>query len=112
MSEPHARQVIPAGNHTTLDYLFPILDLLIERGHPPVSEKADHGFEPRPHGWECALIGRLTPEDWAATNERFVLPNRITYHPEAEGGYGLIRDGANYVDIFGAWIADDDDLPT
>lgn len=102
MSEPDQRQVIPAGDQTTLDYLFPIVDLLIERGLVPVDEVTDHGFRPAPDAWRCPLRGVITPEDWAAVNERFVVPRTIVYIREAWVGGGTITDNLNYVDIIGA----------
>jgi hypothetical protein len=91
------RRVIPPGEQERpLDVLAPIVELLIERGHPPIAFPDKLGFRPSPSGWVCSLEGAITPEDWAAVNEHFDLPETITYVT------GAIRDTANWVDIEGA----------
>lgn len=43
----------------------------------------------------CQLTRTFTEEDWAAINERFVIPDNIVFY------HGLIRDNANGVDMLG-----------
>lgn len=101
------RQVIPGGSHEdAIAHLFPIVRLLMERGHPPIRGDVELGFCPRPDGWECALLNPITAEDWAAVNDRFALPDSIVYHHP-----NLIRDNANWVDIIGARTSDGERQP-
>lgn len=103
MNHNDGRVVVPAGSHEdAIAHLFPIVDLLIERGLQPVDEVMDHGFRPAPDGWRCPLLGVITPQDWEAVNDHFALPSSIAFMPWAWGGGGMIRDSANYVDIIGA----------
>jgi hypothetical protein len=97
MSIQSGRETIPAGEQEWgYHHLYPIAQLLIERGHNPIDNKEKFGFCPTPGGVVCTLTHRFTEEDWAAINERFVLPDNIRWHN------GLIRDTANWIDMMGA----------
>ena len=58
---------------------------------------------PQPHdgsvltrdGWECWFVQPITPEDWAALNEKSDIPPTIGYV------IGMIRDDAAWSDIIG-----------
>ena len=96
-----SRRVIPGGEQERpLEVLAPVVELLIERGHPPIDFVEQRGFRPSPSGWVCSLEGAITPADWAAVNEQFELPATITYEA------GAIRDAANWVDIEGSVALD------
>lgn len=107
---PDGRQIIPAGTFfIAVPHLYPIaaflrdtgLRLMRERPNAQPGQDGEMGFIPQPDGWRCLVGGPITPEIWAALNQRFALPPTITYHREAVGGGGMIRDNANYVDILG-----------
>jgi hypothetical protein len=85
MSHPdEPREVIPSGRQPFLSFqhLVPIARFLIEeRGHGfmPKDETLvtfEWGFV-RLNGLRCRVTHRVTDEDWAAINERFVLPDTI-----------------------------------
>jgi hypothetical protein len=96
------REVIPAGEQPfwTWDHLIPIAKFLVqERGHgllpkDPTITSYDWGFM-QFNGLRCQVTRRITDDDWAAINERFVMPDNIGY------GDNLIRDNINYIDIEG-----------
>lgn len=93
---PDDREVIPAGEQEFFfEHLFPIARFLIQRGHLPIEDRRDYGFGGTGGGVVCALTHGLTDEDWAAVNERFVLPDNICFI------YRVIRDSANHNDIQG-----------
>jgi hypothetical protein len=46
-------------------------------------------------GPKFELTRRITDEDWAALNERFVMPDNIGFDR------GLMRDNDNHVDMMG-----------
>ena len=95
------REIIPAGEQPAPWFLHlrPITRFLItERGHMPIEEvedPEDWGFTQEMDGFECHLTHGITPEDWAAINERFVIPANVVYM------FGLIRDQDNNIDIVG-----------
>lgn len=102
MSTQHEREPISGGEHTFPNKrLYPIVQLLLDRGHELVWESRPDvkmGFVPQPDGYRCWVYGEITPEDWAAINEKFALPDSIVYFN------GIIRDSLNWVDILGtAW---------
>lgn len=95
-SQPDTREVIPGGRQQFgWEHLIPIAKLLIERGHLPIDEESKFGFGSSQIGTMCALGRKFTDEDWAAINERFVIPANVVYF------HGLIRDNANRVDMLG-----------
>jgi hypothetical protein len=90
------RRVIPPGKQPrAYRHLFPIAQLLIERGHNPIDCPDKFGFCPTQGGMVCTLTHRFTQEDWNAINERFVVPDNIRWFN------GLIRDTANHIDMMG-----------
>lgn len=92
-----SREIIPGGEQPLFSYqhLIPIAKFLIEeRGHMPIERPEKFGFI-HAAGFRCELTRRITDEDWAAINRRFVLPDTIGY------GDGLIRDNLNRMDIEG-----------
>jgi hypothetical protein len=92
------REVIPAGRQPAPGYrhLLPIARLLIEdRGHMAIDRPEKFGFRQELDGYECHLTRSITAEDWAAVNERFVLPENVVYI------FGLIRDQVNNIDMVG-----------
>jgi hypothetical protein len=92
---PDGREIIPAGEMPEPGYqnLVPIAKFLIEeRGHLPIDKPEKYGFRMG----DCRLTRSITAEDWAAINERFVLPDHVAFM----FGY-LIRDGLNSIDILG-----------
>jgi hypothetical protein len=96
---PDGREIIPAGKQPAPWYhhLEPIAKFLIEeRGHLPIHKPEKHGFHMADDGIECHLTRSITAEDWAAINERFVIPDNIGFM----FGY-LIRDGVNGIDMLG-----------
>jgi hypothetical protein len=94
--DAEARIVIPEGRQRfTWEHLIPIAQLLIERGHVPITKKQKFGFSSTPGGVECRLTRAFTLDDWDAINERFVVPDNLVYFR------GLIRDNANKVDMIG-----------
>lgn len=110
---PDGRLIIPAGTFDdAVEHLYPIAQFLRDEAglrltweDPEASPgTADHlGFVGQPDGWRCFLGGPITPEIWAALNERFVLPRNLVYWPAdiTSTGGGMIRDNDNWVDIIG-----------
>jgi hypothetical protein len=91
-------QITAGGGGQQFGYahLIPIAKLPIERGHHlPLHRRSKFGFGSRPGRVVCDLSRTITPDDWAAINERFLLPDNIAYYK------GLIRDSANGVDFLG-----------
>jgi hypothetical protein len=108
------REVIPAGEQPwfSFQHLVPIAKFLIqERGHGTLpKEESVVSFEwgfVRMNGLRCQLTHRITDEDWAAINERYVMPDNIGYRD------GLIRDNVNSIDIEGieAMVCEDGVVP-
>jgi hypothetical protein len=100
---PDGREIISAEKQPEPGYyhLIPIVKFLIEeRGHLPVEHPGKYGF----YNGDCQLTRSITAEDWAAINERFVVPPHIGFM----FGY-LIRDGLNHIDILGFDSFQDDD---
>jgi hypothetical protein len=92
---PDGRETIPAGEQPEPGYMHmvPIAKFLIEeRGHLPIQKPEKYGFRMG----DCRLTHSITAEDWAAVNERFVLPDHIGFF----SGY-IIRDYLNRIDILG-----------
>ncbi|HEX3827889.1 MAG TPA: hypothetical protein VHV82_11520 [Sporichthyaceae bacterium] len=92
---PDGREIIPAGKQPGPGYrhLIPIAKFLIEeRGHLPLDQPQRFGF----HNGDCQLTRSITADDWAAVNERFVLPDHVGFFC----GY-IIRDYLNEIDILG-----------
>lgn len=95
-TQPGTREVIPGGpQEFNFEHLIPIAKLLIERGHLPIDEDSKFGFSPTQGGMVCALTRKFSEEDWAAINDRFLLPANVVYF------HGLIRDNTNWVDMLG-----------
>lgn len=96
------REVIPDGKQPLFSYrhLVPVAKFLIEeRGHYPFPPSRsvvsfEWGFR-RLNGLRCQLTRWITQDDWAAINERFVVPDTIGYNG------GIIQDNLNYVYIEG-----------
>ncbi|MGQ0467079.1 MAG: hypothetical protein ACT4QG_17400 [Sporichthyaceae bacterium] len=88
-------------------HLKPLIRFLVEeRGHLILRPDYEWGVGPRPGGKDCALTRMITDEDWAAINERFVIPDTIGF------GAGFIRDSENGVDISGHdWVVGLDGKP-
>jgi hypothetical protein len=65
-----------------------------ERGHTPLEKPEEYGwiFE---NGMNSHLARGITPEDWEAINERFVVPANVVYI------FGRIRDEANKLEVIG-----------
>jgi hypothetical protein len=61
----------------------------------PVERPDRFGFTQTGDGYECHLTRKITAEDWAAINERFVVPANVVYMFE------LIRDQDNNIDMVG-----------
>jgi hypothetical protein len=92
------REVIAAGEQPPPWYkhLLPIARFLIEeRGHMAMDRADRFGFTQEGDGYECHLTRKITVEDWAAINERFVVPANVVYIFE------LIRDQDNNIDMVG-----------
>lgn len=88
--------VIPAGRQCfTWEHLIPVAQLLIERGHLPLRRKDKSGFFSTPGGVVCHLTRAITPDDWDAVADKFVIPDNLVYFR------GLIRDNDNKVDMLG-----------
>jgi hypothetical protein len=91
-------EVIPAGEQPAPWYkhLLPIAKFLIEeRGHMAIEKPEKYGYVYGLGGGRFRFTRRITDEDWAAINERFVMPNNIGFF------HGLIRDNDNHVDMMG-----------
>jgi hypothetical protein len=92
------REVIPAGKQPMPWYrhLLPIGRFLIEeRGHLPLERPDKFGFAQKFDGYKCELTRGITEEDWAALNERVVIPDNVVYI------FNVIRDQMNGVEIVG-----------
>ncbi len=91
------REIIPGGEQPLFSYrhLIPIARFLIEeRGHLPIERPEKCGFV-LADGFQALLTRRITHEDWAAINERFILPENIGFHG------GVIQDNLNSMQILG-----------
>jgi hypothetical protein len=98
MTESPEREVIPAGEQPMPGYrhLFPIAKFLIEeRGHMPIENPDRYGYVYTLDGAKFRFTRRITDEDWAAINERFVMPKNIGFF------HGLMRDNDNHIDMMG-----------
>src|SRR3954454_206829 len=90
--------MIPAGEQPGPGYshLFPIAKFLIEeRGHMAIENPDRYGYIYGLDGAKFELTRRITDEDWAALNERFVMPDNIGFF------HGLMRDNDNHIDMMG-----------
>ncbi len=77
-------------------HLVPLVRELVARGNRLATPaKPYDGFIGSQSGWECQLVDPIRPEDWAALNETFEIPDTIIYLR------GLIRDTVSWVDIRG-----------
>ncbi len=77
-------------------HLVPLVQELVARGNEIITARKPYdGFEPSKDGWTCWLRNPITPEDWAALNEKFEIPPTIHHFGPA------IRDTANWAEIFG-----------
>jgi hypothetical protein len=104
MTEQSEREVIPAGEQPGAGYrhLFPIARFLIEeRGHMPLENPDRYGYVYGLGGGRFWFTRRITDEDWAALNERFVIPDNIGFF------HGLMRDNDNHLDMMGFDMIDD-----
>ncbi|HEX3830092.1 MAG TPA: hypothetical protein VHV82_22735 [Sporichthyaceae bacterium] len=98
-SAPDGRQIIPAGKQPApwFEHLLPVAKFLIEeRGHLPIYEPDDYGFHMGDDGFECRLTRSITAEDWAAINDRFVIPKNIWFFCDY-----IVRDDDNGIDMIG-----------
>jgi hypothetical protein len=87
------REIIPAGRADFITnqtrFFAPVLTFLIERGHVPL-DGDEHML-----GGDTSLTRIISPVDWAAVNDRFAIPDNLTYLD------GMIRDNANRFDVDG-----------
>jgi hypothetical protein len=98
MTEPRQREAIPSGEQPAPWYkhLLPIAKFLIEeRGHMAIEKPEKYGCVYGLGGGKFRLTRRITDDDWAAINERFVMPDNIGFFN------GLMRDNDNHVDMMG-----------
>lgn len=94
---PDGRVVIPEDDgYSSERRLYPIVEVLIERGHALVRPGKQMGFRYTYDGPKCELHGKITAQDWAVVNERCVVPETITYN-----GHSCIRDQTNWINIIG-----------
>jgi hypothetical protein len=95
-SDQGTRHIIPGGRvQFAWRNLVPIVQLLMERGHPLIYDNGNSGFVSTPGRWICSLGRAITADDWEAINERFALPDTIVFVNS------VIRDGINKIDIIG-----------
>ncbi len=81
-------------------HLVPLVQELLARGNELITAPKPHdGFEPTRDGWKCWLAYPITNDDWAALNEKFLIPPTI-YHFA-----GAIRDSATWSDIIGGEVS-------
>ncbi len=110
MTQPsHRSQEIPAGPAVDpVGHIQPILDFLDENALPVMTKKigagidpdSARGFKPFLGRKQCIVGGVITPEIWAALNERLGLPRTITFTTKNEP-CGAILDEVNLVEIVG-----------